>query len=128
MICEIVRILSLCSYWDLQTTPSPLEKSEVGVYPPRSLGTRGRIRSGTPRCVTRRERKERRRCGPSGRARGREGRERSIAEVGRGNRYVSAVFYAAYYFISSVAVVNLRSQPQTSPVRRRGRLYRNFIR
>jgi len=36
-------------------------------------------------------------------------------EVGRGNRYVSALFYAACYFISSVAVVNLRSQPQTSP-------------
>jgi len=36
-------------------------------------------------------------------------------EVGRSNRYVSALFSAACYFISSVAVVNLRSQPQTSP-------------
>ncbi|TGZ52800.1 Uncharacterized protein DBV15_07552, partial [Temnothorax longispinosus] len=40
---------------------------------------------------------------------------RPIAEVGRDNRYVSALFYAACYFILSVAVVNLRSQPQTSP-------------
>jgi len=56
------------------------------------------------------------------------GRYRPIAEVGRGNRYVSALFYAACYFISSVAVVNLRSQPQTSPGRRRGKFYHNFIR
>lgn len=53
---------------------------------------------------------------------------RPIAEVGRDNRYVSALFYAACYFILSVAVVNLRSQPQTSSVRRRGRFYHNFIR
>lgn len=53
-------------------------------------------------------------------------RARPIAEVGRGNRYVSAVFYAACYFISSVAVVNLWSPPQTSPVRVLP--HRNFIR
>lgn len=49
-----------------------------------------------------------------------------IAEVGRGNRYVSALFYAACYFISSVAVVNLWSPPQTSRVRVLP--HRNFIR
>lgn len=65
---------------------------------------RRRIQSGTLRILQRERREERN--GPN--------LVKSIAEVGRDNRYISAFFYAAYYFISSVVIVNLWSPPQTN--------------